>query len=172
MAQVQEKELTVIQQYKDFILAAANAYDWDASVIAAIMSRESRCGFALDEDLLGDCGHGHGLMQIDDRSFGPWLESHNWQDPAINIMMGTRILQGKYQYLKSQGIPEDDLLAASIAAYNCGEGNVWKVWRAQKPIDSRTTGGDYSADVLDRASQIVASNIFPEDEGDDEPQTK
>lgn len=164
MAKVEERELDVIREHSLIIQAAADRYGWDASIIAAIMSRESRCGYALDDDLLGDAGHGHGLMQIDDRSFGTWLRSNKWQEPAVNIPMGAKVLEGKYQYLKGKGVPEGDLLAASIAAYNCGEGNVWKVWKAGHDIDTKTTQGNYSADVLDRASQIVAAGIFPEEE--------
>lgn len=102
----------------------------------------------------GDHGHGHGLMQIDDRSFLEFCKSENWKDPAKNIEFGAHVLAQKRVYLsqkKSVTGMDFDLERASIAAYNCGEGNVWKSIKAGEPIDSRTTGKDYSKAVLEYA---------------------
>ena len=43
-------------------------------------------------------------------------------------------------------------MAASLAAYNTGGGNVVKSIKAGMDADSTTAGGDYSRDVLGRAS--------------------
>jgi membrane-bound lytic murein transglycosylase MltF len=153
---IRPEEFDLCRQMKDLVVAAASAHDWDPSIIAGIISRESRFGLILDPDLTGDGGHGHGLMQIDDRSFGDWLAANDWRDPAVNIPQGVRILTGKYNYLADKGaldgLSDTDAQRAAIAAYNCGEGNVLNVLKDGDDIDSRTAGGDYSADVLARAA--------------------
>jgi len=155
---IRAQEFDLCRQMKDMILASAQKHQWPPEIIAGILSRESRFGLILDADLTGDAGHGHGLMQIDDRSFGDWLATNDWTDPATNIEKGAQILSGKYNYLAGQGLldnlNEADSQQAAIAAYNCGEGNVAKVLRSGADIDSRTAGGDYSADVLARAAQF------------------
>lgn len=155
---IKEEEFQRCREFLPLILASAQRHNWRPEIVAAIISRESRFGLILDPDGTGDGGHGHGLMQIDDRSFGDWLAQNDWLDPATNIEMGVKILTGKYNYLNEHGgfdnLSDADAERASIAAYNCGEGNVLKVLRSGADIDSRTAGHDYSADVLARAEQF------------------
>ncbi len=155
---IRPEELDLCRRMKDIVAAAAQKHDWPPEIIAGIISRESRFGLILDPDLTGDGGHGRGLMQIDDRSFGDWLAANDWRDPAINIPIGAEILTGKYNFLAGKGVLDNlsDAQAqqAAIAAYNCGEGNVLRVLENGEGIDSRTAGGDYSADVLARAGQF------------------
>ncbi len=143
---------------QEIILASAQEYQWPPKIIAGIISRESRFGLLLDGEGKGDAGHGHGLMKIDDRSFGGWLAANDWQDPAVNIQMGVKILTDKYNYLAGRGLldglSDTQAQQAAVAAYNCGEGNVAKVLQAGDDIDSRTAGRNYSADVLARAEQF------------------
>ena len=158
MSNIRPEEFDLCRQMKDMIVASATKHQWPPEIIAGILSRESRFGLILDADLKGDGGHGHGLMQIDDRSFGDWLAANDWTDPATNIEEGVKILTGKYNYLAGQGLldnlSEADAQRASVAAYNCGEGNVAKMLRSGQDVDTRTAGGDYSADVLDRTAQF------------------
>ena len=155
---IRDQEFDLCRELKPLILASAQKHDWRPEIIAGILSRESRFGLLLDDEGKGDSGHGHGLMQIDDRSFGDWLAGHDWADPAVNIEMGVRILTDKYNYLNDKGLlnnmSEAEAERAAVAAYNCGEGNVRKVIEAGDDIDSRTAGHDYSADVLARAQQF------------------
>lgn len=155
---IRAEEFDLCREMKGIILASAQQYQWPPEIIAGIISRESRFGLLLDDEGKGDAGHGHGLMQIDDRSFGAWLAANDWQDPATNIAMGVKILTDKYNYLASHGLLDDlsdtEAQQAAVAAYNCGEGNVAKVIRAGEDIDSRTAGRDYSVDVLARAGQF------------------
>ena len=154
MSDIRPEEFDLCRQMKDMILASAQCHQWAPEIVAGILSRESRFGLLLQNGL-GGAGHGHGLMQIDDRSFGPWLASHDWTDPATNIEQGVIILTEKYNYLSDHTeLTGADLEQAAVAAYNCGEGNVRQVVEAGDDIDSRTTGHDYSADVLDRAAQF------------------
>jgi hypothetical protein len=161
MSKVTEQELELLRtKYKESILAVADRYEWEPEIIAAIMSRESRCGLALDRNGLGDHGHGHGEMQVDDRNHGAYLAKGTWRDidSLLDYAIG-QVLEGNYQYLSIR-VPEDILDAAAIASYNCGPGNVMKAYRSGQGVDARTTEGDYSADVFARAEEIVAAGVF------------
>jgi hypothetical protein len=130
--------------------------DWMALVLAAINSRESRFGLALDEDGLGDAGHGHGEMQIDDRSHKAFCASGRWRDLAASLeYVHENVITPAFNYLGDYfGLFEEDygaLFRGAIAAYNCGPGNVRKAMESGQDVDARTTGKDYSADVLRRA---------------------
>src|SRR3954451_6420616 len=77
------------RQWLPQVQAAAKKYNLDPALIFAVMSRETG-----GKNIRGDGGHGRGLMQIDDRSWGSWLSSHNGgMDPASNIMKGAEILR-------------------------------------------------------------------------------
>lgn len=156
---VSEKEFEIIGQNKDLLIRLGDKYGWEPALLAAIVSRESRWGLLLDGNMKGDSGHGHGLAQIDDRSFGTWLATHDWKDPAVNLDMACRILQDKYNYLK-QYVDEDWLDQYAVAAYNCGEGTMRKVWNSDEDVDSRTAGHNYSSDVFERMEEIQESGIF------------
>src|SRR3954462_7514492 len=68
-------------QYKDEVAAASKKYGIPPEVLFGVMMRETG-----GRNIVGDGGHGRGLMQIDDRSHGAWLASHNGgMDPASNI---------------------------------------------------------------------------------------
>lgn len=131
---------------------------WIVWTLMAICSRESRFGLALDKSGRGDGGHGLGLMQIDDRSF-PEFARRDYRDPAVNIVMGANVLQGKYDYLADHfelcGQDYGRLWWAAVAAYNCGEGNVRKALERGRGQDAYTTGRDYSGDVKGRAAFLA-----------------
>jgi membrane-bound lytic murein transglycosylase MltF len=156
-----EKDLCRVR-YRQCISEAAAAHDWRPEIIAGIISRESRFGLLLDPRKpggnpagTGDNGHGHGLMQIDDRFHREFIRRGQWTDPAANIAYGVRVLTEYYDWLSDHAeLRGDDLEAAAIAAYNCGPGNVRKSLEQGRHWDARTTGGDYSADVLARSAAL------------------
>lgn len=130
--------------------------DWMTWVLAAIDSRESRFGALLDEDGLGDAGHGHGEMQIDDRSHPVFCSNGGWKDLASSLAYVHRnVIIPSYNYLANRfGYFDSDfakLFWGVVAAYNCGAGNVAKAVANGDDMDSRTTGHDYSQDVRARA---------------------
>lgn len=130
-------------RYTSEVAAAAKRYRIPPSVLFGIMMRESN-----GQNIRGDGGHGRGLMQIDDRSHGAWLASHNGgMDPASNIMYAAQILRESMDAFGGD-------LRKGLAAYNAGVGGVQAALRAGRSPDSATTGGDYGSAVLKNAEQF------------------
>jgi len=166
-------QLAEADKYRAFIEAAAQQFGFQPSVICGIGSRESGWGLLLkppgpagtgdfaqrkpkpplrpDRMPPDGKGFGRGLMQID-FDFHPLAQSGNWHDPETNIRYGCQVLAQKLGYVrKNSGLQNLMLLRGAVAAYNCGEGNVCKALAEGSDVDARTTGRDYSADVLNRA---------------------
>lgn len=163
-----------IQRWAPYIAAAASEHAAAAHMdplelallVAAVMDRESQ-----GNNIKGDAGHGHGLMQIDDRSHGPWLAANSdGMDPESNIMKGTEILCANIALTSRNVHPEDNPTRVAIAAYNCGLGRALKS-AAEGDPDQHTTLGppdekgirhpDYSADVLRRRDEFRARLVAP-----------
>lgn len=154
-----------LELHRATIETAARAHGLAPAVLAAVISRESGAGVFLDASGLGDGGHGHGLTQIDDRSFDAWCAS--WRmirrtDPAradrMAITQGAKVLGAKLREIDERlpGLAPQERLAAGVAAYNCGAKRVAWALRHVLPVDHYTTGGDYSRDVLARAAWLEA----------------
>lgn len=141
--------------YEPMIKAAAKEFSLQPSLLGGVGSRESFWGLILNPPGpagTGDNGHGRGLMQIDDGAFPAWIATGEWKDPAKNIHFGAKVLADNRRFFEAK-IPGSGslLIRATVASYNAGPGNVIESIRAGRDVDSRTTGGDYSRDVLDRA---------------------
>lgn len=153
----------VMVQYVPALQAAANAYQLDPFLLAAIMWRETRAGQAPGLEPagpagLGDDGHGHGLMQIDDRSHAQFCGlllsdgTYAWTHADLNIMEGARILR-----VEGFDVLEQDMPAA-VCSYNAGAGAARRALSTLPPgasyaqrvaaLDSVTTGHNYVSDVL------------------------
>ncbi len=94
------------QDYGDVILRVAREQNVDPFLIVAIGERESGWGTMLSPRGpagKGDAGHGHGIMQIDDRSWGSWLASNPWWDPYTNVTKGVQIFKGNLSFFSGQG---------------------------------------------------------------------
>lgn len=136
-----------------FRIAAAE-WNCDPLILAAICDRESMGGAALNPrgpTGRGDGGHGHGLMQIDSRSWSSWLRTHDWQDALTNVRKGAEIFATELE--RFAGVA--DGVRAAIAAYNCGPTQVRRALELAKDVDTFTTGGNYSADVMRRAAAFA-----------------
>lgn len=126
--------------------ASAATFSFPIAVLIAIASRETNI-----RNIVGDGGHGHGLMQVDNRvlkgseilaSKRTWL-IHN-QSKQLHV--GKRIFKGR-------GFrTADEILCVAIAGYNCGETCAYYHFSTSGNPDLGTTGRDYSADVLKRAA--------------------
>lgn len=134
--------------YASTILAVAEETGVDPFLIAAVGQRESRWGQALDAEGRGDNGHGHGIMQIDDRTWGSWLASNEWWDPYTNVKKGAEILASNLSYFEGRGLAGDDLVRAAAAGYNAGPGRVWSDLTSTGNPDTRTAHGNYGSSVL------------------------
>ncbi len=159
--------------FKQFIQSAAQQFGFQLAIICGIGSRESGCGLLLKAPGpagTGDFaprkstkpfrpgplppdggGYGRGLMQIDFDAF-PFAQTGNWQDPQANIHFGCQVLHNNFVFLSNhtslQGLM---LLRGTIAAYNCGAGNVRNAVQQSRDVDFFTAHSNYSADVLNRA---------------------
>ena len=138
-----------VLKYKDAFNAAGAKYGLPPALLAAIASRESRGGAALDSNGRGDGGNGYGLMQVDvgtrpNPKGGPYSAEH--------IDEAASILKEKLDTVKAQypNASEADQLKLATAKYNGGSGTI------SNP-DKRTTGGDYSNDVIARAQTYAAN---------------
>ncbi|XP_072269412.1 lysozyme g-like [Pyxicephalus adspersus] len=140
-----ENDLQRVNLYKSKIKSVSKGTGVDAAIIAAIMSRESRAGNALDSHNWGDHGNAFGLMQIDKR----WHSPRGAWNSEEHILQATEILCSMYSSIR-QKFPSwsaSQVMKGAIAAYNMGPGNI----HSFDSIDSCTTGKDYSNDVVARA---------------------
>ncbi|RWH65942.1 N-acetylmuramoyl-L-alanine amidase [Mesorhizobium sp.] len=150
-----------IQPFKD----EAKRRGFSPAVIMAIASRETNM-----RNIIGDSGHGYGIMQIDDRSFPDWVNSGAWRDANLGIAKGALVLgdkrnqveEGRGKKLKFGSssfvgavFNRDQLLRITIAAYNSGLKAYYHFSTSGNP-DQGTTGRDYSVDVLNRAKYFDA----------------
>lgn len=142
--------------------AAAKDYLFPVELLVAIASRETNM-----RSIVGDGGHGYGLMQIDDRSYPDWCHSGGWKDVAGCIQKGALVLDGKREQIRNgQGmtlkvggtsfrgqdnLSDDDLLRVAVAAYNSGLWAYACLSRDHDP-DLKTTHRNYSSDTLARAA--------------------
>ena len=144
-----QADLSGLRQYKGAFESAAAKHGLPPALLAAIASRESRAGAALDSNGRGDGGNGFGLMQIDFRyhrpSGGPYSAQH--VDQAAGILKG---MLNEVKANHPSWSPEQQLRGA-VAAYNSGVSNV----QSLAGMDRGTTGNDYSNDVWARAQALA-----------------
>jgi len=162
------------KQYRLIIEDAARRYDLRPSIICGIGSRESHWGLGLTPPGphgRGDFarrrprgeryspeppdgpGYGRGIMQID-YDWHEFARTGSWQNPRENIFYAcTVIIKAKkfFQREMNARLNEDQMLRATIAAYNGGATATLNAIEAGLDIDANTTGRDYSRDVLNRS---------------------
>jgi soluble lytic murein transglycosylase-like protein len=156
--------------YADVIMRVSKETDVDPFLLTAIGSVESDWGLTNSPKGpagTGDNGHGRGLVQIDDRTYGPdengvgkgdgWLGSNDWRDPYTNVTRGAQELLEHFSYFDDKGLEGDDKMVASIAAYNAGPGRVWTAIKAGQHPDVKTFTGDYSQRVISKMNSYISS---------------
>ena len=141
-------DLGRVNAIKDRFNTVAKKYDLPPSLLAAIASRESRCGNILI-DGWGDHHHGFGIMQVD---IGTFPDPAGQPDPysVEHIDQATGLLAKYFGTMtdKFPAQPQARQLQAAVAAYNRGTGGIG----SPDTADAGTTGHDYSNDVWVRAS--------------------
>src|SRR5437667_11714235 len=82
------------------LTAAAQAHHLPTAYVLGVASRETNI-----RNILGDAGHGHGVMQIDDRFHGEILAAHpDWRThPGPLINYGVGLLAGNGTWAGSGG---------------------------------------------------------------------
>ncbi|RKH34602.1 hypothetical protein D7Y13_34895 [Corallococcus praedator] len=146
-----QADLKRILPFKGAIEAAAAKHGVPPALLAAIASRESRGGAALDRTGHGDGGNGFGVMQVDHR----YHQTQGGPTSAAHIDQAAGILKGMLNTVKKDhpDWSEAQQLRGAVAAYNSGTGNV----RTLAGMDQGTTGNDYSNDVWARAQALAPS---------------
>uniref|UniRef100_H2S8G5 Lysozyme g n=1 Tax=Takifugu rubripes TaxID=31033 RepID=H2S8G5_TAKRU len=154
MAEIDKNRM---ENYRTIINEAGRQCDVAPAVIAGIISRESRAGNQLINGW-GDHGKAFGLMQIDvtpPPNGGGHTPVGTW-DSLEHLIQATEILVEFIERIKTK-FPRwnaDQHLKGALAAYNKGEKNV----ESYASVDAKTTGKDYSNDVVARA-QWYKSNM-------------
>lgn len=135
-----------IMRHKEKFKHAGRRFSLPPALLAAIASRESRGGNALDERGEGDGGHGFGLMQVDNRNPFP-IERTGGPAGQPHIDQATSILRDKLTAVRRlfPSLGQVEQLEAAVSRYNGGRG------LPPPNSDQGTTGGDYMNDVWARA---------------------
>lgn len=142
-----ENDAQKVLPHKEKFEIAGKQFGLPPALLAAISSRESRGGSALDKKGFGDRGNAFGLMQVDKR----FHEIEGIPDPAglPHIIQAAGILAGFRDAVskKHPDWPDERQLQGAVAAYNSGVKNI----QTLEGLDKGTTGDDYSNDVWARA---------------------
>ena len=130
-----------------FIDATEEEHDLPDFLLYAVGSRETNL-----RNIAGDFSqrpgepsprfHGFGIWQRDSGAFG--VDDAYLDDVVAQAEDAAALLASHFQRFGRWD--------AAVAAYNAGAGAVAKALRKGRHVDSVTTGGDYSADVLARRS--------------------
>jgi len=141
-----------VLQIVDVLRQVGAALDVPPAVIAALASRESRCGAVLDAQGFGDHGQAFGILQVDKRFHtlrgvdqGPGSRAHLEQAVGIFVAFRDQV------HAKHPAWEDEFLLKGAAVAYNSGVGNV----QTKEGMDQGTTGDDYGSDVMARAQFYV-----------------
>jgi len=166
------EQLNEARKYQDLIIDAARRYNVKPAIVCGMGSRESHWGLALKPKGPGGRGdfarrrprgerrgaeppdgggYGRGLMQID-YDWHEFARIGNWQEPRENITYACTLLANFRTFFdkRARGLNEEQKLRATIAAYNGGPTATLTSIEEGDDIDARTTGHDYSKDVLNR----------------------
>ncbi len=125
------------------INAAAQAYGLDPRLLAGVAAQETGGpGSSSGNNIVGDGGHGHGVFQIDDRSFA-FAGTPAAMDPGANAAMAAQILSSDLQQNGGN-------VKAALSMYNSG---------SPTASGTMTTWGDgeklgYADSVLRHVSEL------------------
>ena len=148
-----QTDLNRVKDTADVLSTAANKFGVPAALIAALASRESRCGKVLTPQGLGDKDNAFGILQVDKRFHTPEGTVDSAGKPTPKSLEHIEQATGIFvEYLdqveKAHPDWEDEfLLKGAVVAYNAGVSTV----QTKNGMDIGTTGDDYGSDVIARA---------------------
>jgi hypothetical protein len=125
-------------------------------LLLALGSRETNLN-----DVVGDGGHGRGVLQIDDRWHKAFLAKHralaSGRVPPVKAAAryAAKMLVWNRTNGLASGVPMGKGWRFAVAAYNAGFTGVLNALRDGEGVDGATTGGDYSKDVRSRRRTFV-----------------
>lgn len=131
-------------QYVGIMTDEANQVGVEPAVGLGVMSRETNC----TDELQHGGGNGVGPMQVDT---GYHPDAYPGMPADDNIRMGLQILSGD---IHAMGDVQN-----GVAAYNEGVNGARQSLATTGDVDSGTTGGNYSADVMQRAEQFRQEGV-------------
>lgn len=146
--------------YIEMIKRVSKERGVDPALGLGIASRETGI-----RNIIGDRGRGAGLMQVDIGTDAAFKASGAWKDAEASFRRGLDIFEEKLRSLQTMAgktmsvgghkftVPKlegDQLTQTALAMFNSGWWAPYHVSKGRSP-DFGTTGGDYSADVLQRA---------------------
>ena len=129
--------------------------DLSLAYVLAVASRETNI-----KNILGDGGHGVGVIQIDTRYHDiarRMKDDDNWRtQPEVLIRYGVKMLQDNVQWAAKRWptLTYRQHLKIAASAYNSGRGGAQR-GVAVSDCDAFTTGKDYGEDVLERMDAIT-----------------
>lgn len=101
-------------------------------------------------------GWGVGVFQIDWESHAAFIKRGTWRDVGECMAYALEVLDNARTYLqKACGLSGDELLEASIAAYNAGAGRVARFIREEKPLDGATFHPGYVEKIKRKADELA-----------------
>lgn len=101
-------------------------------------------------------GWGVGVFQIDWESHHDWIKRGTWRDPAACLAYALEVLTSARRHLSQAcGLRGDELLEATIAAYNAGAGRVAKFVREERPVDGATFRPGYIGKIQQKADELA-----------------
>jgi hypothetical protein len=172
-------DLAAATRYRPLLEAVACRHGLLPCVLAGLGSRLSRWGLMLVPAGAAGCadfvprarltpertgplppdglGFGRGLMQLD-YDADPAARDGRWRDPGASLALACeRLLASRQTLGRRSGLGGHGLLRGTLAAYNCGLGNVMRAIRAGLDLDFYTVGRDFGRDVLDRGGFFQAA---------------
>lgn len=151
-----EMDRARVAPHKAKFVEAGKLFNLPPALLAAIASRETRCGNVLDNDGFGDHRNAFGIMQVDKRHHSP-IETDDGPTGEAHIHQATEILSDNLDGVNRnfEGLSDSQSLQAAVSRYNGGSR------RLPPRSDEGTTGGDYMNDVWARARYYAKVETWP-----------
>lgn len=101
-------------------------------------------------------GWGVGVFQIDWESHHDFIKRGTWRDTGACLAYALEVLDKARRYLSEAcGLRGDELLEATVAAYNAGAGRVAKFVRDDRPLTGVTFHPNYVEKIQRKADELA-----------------